>query len=428
MKKETLLKTITVMVIFAMALNANAQTWQLKCDITPLNNTTLSQTTWYALNVYKFDFKPSNQSEGLVIRRDSIRTTTNGGQTWSSANMIPQGGITGNFKTEAIGYTNNGNTIFSAVYNKIHKSTDGGVTFNTVVDTMAGEPKSFAANGNFLLFGYSGSRVAYSNDGGNTWTQKFVDNASSSVQDVQVVSQNIALIESSSQVYYTKNGGATRTRFGHAPYSKGTAITGVDDNVWFVSAIDTSGGGNASKLLKTTDGGITWTDLGTGVGAVYATTDGKLFAAIDENNSNGSKYKYSTDGGQTFTTEQINTDAPGIGGFKQIGSTLYALVNNGGNTSSKIYTLDLGGSVDIAENEIFNQLNVFPNPANNFITIANLPENSTVRIMDVAGRIVYHTQTTDAQVISSIDGWMNGMYFIRVESNGSVGNRKFIVQ
>lgn len=429
MKKEILLKTIIVAIIFAMASNANAQTWQLKCDLAPLNSQA-GQSNWYALNVYKFDFKPSSQSEGLVIRRDSIRTTTNGGQSWANANVLPKGGNTGTFKTDAIGYTNNGSTIFSSVYQKIHKSTDGGVTFNVVTDTLQGEPKAFAANGNFLVFGYTGCRVAYSNDGGNTWTQKFVNSSvSSAVQWIHVISENVALVSTASSSYYTKDGGSTWaevTKPASVSTVGNTRFTGTDESNWYCWF---NGAGNTDALLKTTDGGTTWTDIIANVGTydiadVYATTTGKLFTALSSGDR--PKYKYSSDNGQTFTEVNINnSDTAEIEGFRQIGSTLHALVM--GSNVWKIYALDLGSSVGIAENEIFNQLNVFPNPANTFVSITNLPSGSTIRIADTTGKLIYTSKVVEEQTVIGTENFGSGVCFISVECNGSMVNRKLVI-
>lgn len=428
MKKETLLKTIIVTIIFAMATSVNAQTWQLKCDLASLNSQSV-QSNWYALNVYKFDFKSSNENEGLVIRRDSIRTTANGGQSWANANMLPKGGNVGNFKTDAIGYTNNGNTIFSSVYQKIHKSTDGGVTFNVVTDTLQGEPKAFSSSGNFLMFGYTGCRVAYSNDGGNTWIQKTLENISSAIQWIHVLSENVALASTASSSYYTKDGGSTWvqvTKPASVSTVAETRFTGVDENNWYCWF---NGAGNTDALLKTSDGGLTWTDIIANVGTfniadVRATSTGKLFAALSSGDR--PKYKYSTDNGQTFTEVNINnSDTAEIEGFRQIGSTLYALVL--GSNVWKIYALDLGGSVGITENEIVNQLNVFPNPANNFVTITNLPANSIIRLTDVSGKLIYTSKVADEQTVIGTENFGSGVYFISVESNGNVVNRKLVI-
>lgn len=77
---------------------------------------------------------------------------------------------------------------------------------------------------------------------------------------------------------------------------------------------------------------------------------------------------------------------------------------------------------------VFNTLIVYPNPANEFVTLTNIPNGSTVKILDVTGKVVYSSATTNDQTtaINMID-FKNGIYLIRIDNNGNIANRKLVV-
>jgi len=77
---------------------------------------------------------------------------------------------------------------------------------------------------------------------------------------------------------------------------------------------------------------------------------------------------------------------------------------------------------------VFNAVNVYPNPANNFVNLANIPNGSAVKIIDITGKVVYSSAITNEQTttINTAD-FTNGIYLIRIDTNGSSANRKLIV-
>jgi hypothetical protein len=71
--------------------------------------------------------------------------------------------------------------------------------------------------------------------------------------------------------------------------------------------------------------------------------------------------------------------------------------------------------------------NIYPNPANEIVNISNIPIGSTLNITDITGKTVFNsTIITDQTTISTRD-FVNGIYFIRVENNGIVSNKKLVV-
>lgn len=76
----------------------------------------------------------------------------------------------------------------------------------------------------------------------------------------------------------------------------------------------------------------------------------------------------------------------------------------------------------IADN-ILENLNIYPNPANDHIRISGLIGNETIQILDITGRELFNGSSTD-----NIDvfNFQKGIYFIKISLDGSNKTMKFI--
>jgi uncharacterized delta-60 repeat protein len=82
----------------------------------------------------------------------------------------------------------------------------------------------------------------------------------------------------------------------------------------------------------------------------------------------------------------------------------------------------------VADNSIFLKSPViFPNPANDFVTVSNLPKGSALSILDVRGKVIYNSIITNELITINSSDFTSGVYFIQVNNNGSIVNSKFIV-
>lgn len=70
---------------------------------------------------------------------------------------------------------------------------------------------------------------------------------------------------------------------------------------------------------------------------------------------------------------------------------------------------------------------VSPNPTSDFVTIANLPNTSIILITDITGKEVFNAVLNIDQVTVKTSDFMNGVYIIRIQSNGSIINKKLVV-
>jgi len=101
------------------------------------------------------------------------------------------------------------------------------------------------------------------------------------------------------------------------------------------------------------------------------------------------------------------------------------IVTQGGCTdTSACYNVTITG---VTKNLTDVQFTVYPNPVNDFVTITNLPNGSTVNILDVTGKAVYSSGTTTGQTTINTAGFTNGIYLIRIDNNGNSANKKLVI-
>ncbi|WP_139958481.1 T9SS type A sorting domain-containing protein [Flavicella sediminum] len=85
-------------------------------------------------------------------------------------------------------------------------------------------------------------------------------------------------------------------------------------------------------------------------------------------------------------------------------------------------------AVASVENDLLNEsINIYPNPTNNYIHIANYEDLqiATVRLLDLAGKIIYNSNTTNPIDVQS---YAKGIYIVSIQSEaGGIYNSKVIV-
>ncbi len=70
---------------------------------------------------------------------------------------------------------------------------------------------------------------------------------------------------------------------------------------------------------------------------------------------------------------------------------------------------------------------IYPNPANNFVSVKNIPSGSVVNITDITGKTVYRSAVANVQETINTETFVNGIYFIQIENNGSIANKKLVI-
>ena len=85
----------------------------------------------------------------------------------------------------------------------------------------------------------------------------------------------------------------------------------------------------------------------------------------------------------------------------------------------------------IIEKSYASSINLFPNPSNNYLTIAFVSNNKKVdvTITDITGKVIYNTIATDTQKIEvNTKDFAEGIYSVKVNSADFIETKKLVVE
>jgi hypothetical protein len=107
---------------------------------------------------------------------------------------------------------------------------------------------------------------------------------------------------------------------------------------------------------------------------------------------------------------------------------------NGGTSGDYIYTksqvLTPASPNGIAQETFAKQISVYPNPASDYLQIANATTGSemTVSIVDMKGSVIHQQQHVKANDRIELNELNNGSYLVKIEAEGKVAVKHFIKQ
>jgi len=103
-------------------------------------------------------------------------------------------------------------------------------------------------------------------------------------------------------------------------------------------------------------------------------------------------------------------------------TTSYTLVGTSadGCTAESYYELNVTECVGLNENSAsVNGIKVFPNPNNGVFSIEwNNGLNKNASVSDISGKVVYTADSSSDVMNIDLGGLSNGVYFVKVASNG----------
>jgi len=86
------------------------------------------------------------------------------------------------------------------------------------------------------------------------------------------------------------------------------------------------------------------------------------------------------------------------------------------------------GSVGFQDFDLEDKINIYPNPSKDLLYVEHIPLNATINIYDLTGRAVFSQKYFENNLISiDISTLTEGTYFLQIEHNGNVSNKKIIV-
>lgn len=311
----------------------------------------------------------------------TIQRTTNAGTNWFSSNL----GISGNvncsdiyYASKDTGYCTAGN---GSLTGKIYRTSDGGAVWTIMFDTtnIGMRAVHFINVNTGWAVGNSGV-VKYTTNTGMNWSSRnFNGTTNTSVLALSTDTVFVTGFGSSGYVVKSVNGGLN------------WSFTSVPANladirfIYFTNSFTGYAGGLAlggqGGMCKTTDRGLTWTQLNS-----YSGTTPTDCSFIDANTGyvvNSTQLQLTTDGGTSWSNQTI----PAAGQFEKI-----SLVPPFGCIAGKKIAVLSTIGIEQISNEVPNDFSLgqnYPNPFNPVTNIEfSVPKNAAVKIVvfDMLGK------------------------------------------
>ncbi len=377
------------------------------------------------VNIIKFHHHFFDANTGCVVGDDDgmgsggmILKTTNGGTTWTPQVSNTYSSLNSVHFTDAnTGYITGGSGL-------ILKTTNGGTLWSALTTNATGNLKAicFPSATTAYVVG-SGGTILKTTNSGTTWTAQ-TSGRTNLLKSVYFVNATTGYaVGDSATLLKTVNGGTTWTILN-------SGVTGFYNNLNAVYFTDVNTGyiaGQSGKIIKTTNGGTTWTTQTTGFSSdIYS------IHFVDANNGYAAGYikvLKTIDGGTTWTIQST-----GISGTYDNLSSIFFLNSSLGYTvgyKGRILKTINGGVAGVEENTKESQLNIYPNPTADYITVnIDNKDNSpmTMNIYNTIGKLVKQVAITQNQQKVNVQDLNNGIYIVEISSKGLLERQKLIIQ
>jgi photosystem II stability/assembly factor-like uncharacterized protein len=360
-------------------------------------------------------------------RKGQIFVSTNQGQTWtqkvtSTFNNIPR----------KFSVSDDKSVIVMSAIGSAYVSGDGGNTFSFLNTTIGnGHYQTMRPVSNkvvdvaplflaptFTLSGYE----FYEITGGNvrTLTSTLTTTGNFDIVDVQMANDNVGYLmlrnttTNATDVYKTSNAWVSTSLLSSIP-SPSPSIRSYDGKYGNIQTFGTntviiSGSGNPVNNQTnfyhiSTDGGSTWTIIYPQFNVPTSILGNRI-------------YKMSF----YSANEYMALISDFLSGGPQASKGVYINTTGSGGSSGNIGINELS----FKNNTSF--IKVYPNPATEVLNfeMENLDKKATLKIIDVMGKTVLEESIFESEKSISIEGLAKGLYFIRVEKDGSIATSKFI--
>jgi photosystem II stability/assembly factor-like uncharacterized protein len=401
----------------------------------------VTATSGYTIRDLSF---PNTDNGWVLDDAGRLMHTADGGSSWNE-----QTPFSNSFATSAVYFSdaNRGWVVGNwpdGGYGQILRTTDGGANFSFQLNT--GQYPFISLSFSDSLHGIAGTNnriIYYTSNGGTVWDSVSIPaiDPYMQVRRVQLVNNStgyaLLYVVNKAAIAKTTDGGQTwsvietnNTQFTPAF----TDLHFVDAQNGYISGFDFYGTPNKFYLLKTTDGGASWTTLyfPSGLPGNIGTTqiNGVHFSDMQHGWVAGggtlSFILHTDDGGSTWSVQELGTTVSWYT-MKFIDAQTGFAAGWYGN----IVKTTVGGvGISYDQKTGTDELVIYPNPAHGSVVI-QYPVAERVKtelkIFDIIGKEVYSGVLASSEVRFDLSAFIDGIYFIRVASGNNLYTKKLIV-
>lgn len=130
------------------------------------------------------------------------------------------------------------------------------------------------------------------------------------------------------------------------------------------------------------------------------------------------------DGGYGVWTESGDVDLSTYAGQSVNIAFKYTGGDPDATTTWQVDDVMVSGVVGVED--LMATLNIYPNPATDYITVENANEFNTLKVVNVAGQVVYTTSNLTSNTQVEVSSFQSGVYFIVLEGENGTVSQKFV--
>ena len=340
---------------------------------------------------------------------------------------------------ECIVSHNNNNILFASVYNgEIMRSSNGGNNWggitNSITETGAWVTPyiQHPTNANLLYAGYT--NVWKTTNMGNSWVKISNFSANSKINALASAPSNSQIIWAANyySLYHTTDGGqnwiTNSANIGSGEITS-IAINKANPNIVWITK---SGFYSTSKVYKTTDAGVSWTNI-TGSLPNYPVN-----TIVNAPNTSNAIY-VGTDLGVYYRDDVLGDWVPFMKDLPNVLIQELEIFDQGNKIRAATYGRGLWESVlyplaNSANNAKINNIdvNIYPNPSEGIIYIKidnNLNKYSQLSVYNSIGALISTKSILNNKETSiNCSEFPKGVYFFKVVSNSQTSTNKVIIQ
>ncbi|MFT3795518.1 YCF48-related protein [Flavobacterium sp.] len=418
-----------IYLLLLIAFSASAQEWQAVPSL-PVN-----------ANHQRFDdvfFLNDNLGWAANGSNAAIYKTTDGGLTWTLQIAEQTAQLPGNYYFRNVEFLNeNIGFVGTLTNNKFLRTTDGGVTWS-IVNNFPTTPQAICGIdcvGTSTVYGcgayFSPAYIIKSIDSGETWQYINMSEYAVALVEILFVDENTGYASGQSNnggtILKTTDGGASWTEIYNTniegEYVWKLQILASDANVIFGSVESVAP--NLGKLVRTLDGGTNWTSHEVPDTDIQAV--GFLTADHGWMGGHNSEFLETTDGGQTWTNIHVGSNLNRI----QIMSNNLAYAS--GTTVYK-FTNDLGNAAFVEKARTPLKAAVNPNPVKDKLHVTiefTEADHLRLELYDASGRRIKELQRDDIAAAGKKSytfdfPYASGVYLINLHTNTGRQSIRFV--